>query len=436
MIQTFSNQDAYAAAGKPTDESRVALIEDINAVKIDGVNVLTDMPEDGDIVFYDTDDSIFYVKRTTVNKNLINASWTHAGYAFSNNGRQVKVLDKAFPSTTYQWLACWQYAITAISSTSITIKLSMKGDYANYVEIPVTLTSAAINATTVSEINTALEAAGNTGNVGYANHGYWAFLADANGNKVDSDGTQIIIQCDFDGNYQQYNVAGTGCTIALSVWGDMPANSNLYRSTNTSSSSGIMNLAKGMAYYSASGSTPTANVAVGATSIVNLTSFNTSSYCADLRTFYGTYENYIKANKVMWPHPDYGVFSLMDAKEMTRRYANAKFYKKNGDEAWKFPALHYGATVGYGTGKFAVGNWWLSDVTDGTEYMDDTVIAKLQDAQTRMGTTVIANDAPRWFARRYDANNAWFFSGTNGSLSYRNVTNTFSCQAVTLINLK
>ena len=65
MIQTFSNQDAYAAAGKPTDESRVALIEDINAVKIDGVNVLTDMPEDGDVVFEDTDDSIFYVKRNT-----------------------------------------------------------------------------------------------------------------------------------------------------------------------------------------------------------------------------------------------------------------------------------------------------------------------------------------------------------------------------------
>ena len=217
MIQTFSNQDAYAAAGKPTDESRVALIEDINAVKIDGVNVLTDMPEDGDVVFEDTDDSIFYVKRTTVNKNLINASWTHTGFAFSNNGRQVKVLDKTFPSTTYQWLACWQYAITAISSTSITIKLRMAGDYANYVEIPVALTSAAINATTVSEVNAALEAAGNTGNVGYANHGYWAFLADANGNKVDSDGTQIIIQCDFNGNYQQFNVAGTGCTIALSA---------------------------------------------------------------------------------------------------------------------------------------------------------------------------------------------------------------------------
>ena len=436
MIQTFSNQDAYAAAGKPTDESRVALIEDINAVKIDGVNVLTDMPEDGDVVFEDTDDSIFYVKRTTVNKNLINASWTHTGFAFSNNGRQVKVLDKTFPSTTYQWLACWQYAITAISSTSITIKLRMAGDYANYVEIPVALTSAAINATTVSEVNAALEAAGNTGNVGYANHGYWAFLADANGNKVDSDGTQIIIQCDFNGNYQQFNVAGTGCTIALSVWGDMPANSNLYRSTNTSASSGVANVEKSVAYYGASGSTPTANVAVGAASLVNLTSFNTSSYCADLRAFYGTYENYIRANKVMWPHPDYGVFSLMDAKEMTRRYANVKFYKKNGDEAWKFPALHYGATVGYGTGKFAVGNWWLSDVTDGTEYMDDTVIAKLQDAQTRMGTTVIANNVRRWFARRYGADDAWVFSGNNGNLTNGYVNGTYRCQAVTLIDLK
>ena len=216
----------------------------------------------------------------------------------------------------------------------------------------------------------------------------------------------------------------------------MPANSNLYRSTNTSTTSGIMNLAKGMAYYGASGSTPTANVAVGATSIVNLTSFNTSSYCADLRAFYGTYENYIKANKVMWPHPKYSAFAMIDAKEMTRRYGNAKFYKKNGDEDWKFPALHYGAAVGYGTGKLAAGKWWLSDITDGIEYMDDTVIAKLQDAQTRMGTTVIANNVNRWFARRGSANSAWFFNGPYGTLTYNPVTNTFRCQAVTLIDLK
>ena len=436
MIQTFSNQDAYAAAGKPTDESRVALIEDINAVKIDGVNVLTDMPEDGDVVFQDADENIFFVKRATVNKNLINAEWTHAGYAFANNGRQVKVLDKAFPTATYQWLACWQYAITAIASTSITIKLRMKGDYSNDVTVSVTLTAAAINATSASEINTALDAAGNSGNVGYAKHGYWAFLADANGNKVDSDGTQIIIQCDFAENNNQYRVSGTGCTIALSVWGDMPANGYVIRKTGKRASAGVANIEKSVAYYSNSGATPTANVAVDSDALVNLTSFNTSAYCADLRAAYGNYRNYITMNKVMWPHPDYGVFSLMDAKEMTRRYANVKFYKKNGDEAWKFPALHYGATVGYGTGRFAAGNWWLSDITDGMEYMDDTVIAKLQDAQTRMGTTVIANNVNRWFARRYSAGSAWYFGGGSSNLASSTVSATVRCQAVTLIDLK
>ena len=436
MIQTFSNQDAYAAAGKPTDESRVALIEDINAVKIDGVNVLTDMPEDGDVVFEDNDENIFFVKRATVNKNLINASWTHTGFAFSNNGRQVKVLDKTFAATTYQYLACWQYAITAIDSTSITIKLRMKGDYSNDVTVAVSLTSAAINATSAAEITAALEAAGNTGNTGYASHGYWAFLADANGNKVDSDGTQIIVQCDFDENANQYRVSGTGCTIALSVWGDMPANSYVIRRTGKRTNYGSANVEKTVAYYSTNGATPTANVAVDSDSLVNLTSFNTSAYCADLRAAYGNYKNYIAMNKVMWPHPDYGAFSLMDAKEMTRRYANVKFYKKNGDEAWKFPALHYGATVGYGTGRFAAGNWWLSDITDGMEYMDDTVIAKLQDAQTRMGTTVIANNVNRWFARRYNASYAWYFGGGSGTLNTYSVTGTLRCQAVTLIDLK
>jgi hypothetical protein len=75
----------------------------------------------------------------------------------------------------------------------------MKGDYDHYKDTAVTLTSTDINQTTADEITAALEASGNTGNVGYANHGYWAFLEE------DYDGqghNRIIVQCDFDGSYQ------------------------------------------------------------------------------------------------------------------------------------------------------------------------------------------------------------------------------------------
>ena len=37
----------------------------------------------------------------------------------------------------------------------------------------------------------------------------------------------------------------------------------------------------------------------------------------------------------------------------------------------------------------------------------------------------------RWFAQRYNVNNAWIFNGNNGNLNNNNVNNSNRCQAVT-----
>ena len=175
---------------------------------------------------------------------------------------------------------------------------------------------------------------------------------------------------------------------------------------------------------------------MNATDFVNKTSFDTSAYCADLRAAYGTYRNYLAHSMVLFPAPKYGVFKLPDADEMTRLYANKTFTKKDGVTTdYKFPALHYGATIGYGTGKFAVGKWHLSDVPEGVLYMEDTTMAKLAEAQTRMNTTVLTNAAYRWFARRYNAYNAWYFIKNYGTLGYSNVYYANHCRACTLLTL-
>ena len=433
MIKKYADNAAYVAAGMPTEESRVALIADTNEVKIDGVNVLVPVPGDGDAVFIDEDGNDRFVRYDTIQKDLIPEGWTHVGYAFGQRGRTYKVLDKNFPTATFQWLGCWQYAITAVSASAIKFWLHMKGDYAAWVPIEVTLsddTDGYINATTVSEINAALEAAGNTGNVGYENHGYWAFL----------DGDHITVQCDFNGDYRQYQCSDgshalVGCTMALSVWGDMPASGNVFRRTMASAGGSPMNLEKAVAYNTASGSTPTANVAVNSTTIVKKAAFDESEYCADLRAFYGTYEAYIAANMVKYPHPNYGAFAMIDADEMTRLYGSATFTKKDGTDGVKFPALHTATSVGYGSGKYAQGKWHLSDITEGMEYMDDVTMAKIAAAQTRMNTTLLTNTVGRWFARRYNAHSAWFFSSTFGHLATTNVYNALRCQAVSFCRL-
>ena len=431
MIKQFTNEAAYAAAGKPVTESRVAQIADSNEVKIDGVNVLVPVPGDGDAVFIDESGKDRFVRFDTINKALLPAGWTHVGYAFAQRGKTYKVLDKNFPSAGFQWVGGWQHAITAISATTIKFWLKMKGDYATFVPIEVTLTSAEINATTAAEIDAAIDAAGNAGNVGYANHGWWAFL----------DGDRIIVQCDFNGDYRQNATSdGThalvGCTMQHITYRDMPSNSYVMRSTLTSTTSAYMNIEKGYAYASVSGSTPNANVPIGSASTVNKNSFDNSEYCADLRAFYGDYRTYFLAQMVKYPHPDYGAFAMIDADEMTRRYANLTFTKKDGETTgFLFPALHTAVSVGYGTGKYAQGRWHLSDITDGVEYMHDETMAKIQEAQRRMNTTLLTHTVNRWFARRCTVNSAWVFSSTLGNLYDINVGTANRCQAVPLCRL-
>lgn len=431
MIEIYQNQSAYAAAGKPVDESRLALVSEGNEVCVDGVNVEKATPGDGDAVFIDADGNDRFIQYDTIVKSLIPAAWTHIGYAFACGNRQYKVLDKAHQDNT-QWLAVWQYAITGISSTSLVIKLRMSNDYANYTEVPVTLTSAEINATSAAEISAAIAAKADA--VETTKLVYHAFLGNADG-LPDENGDRIIVQVDSTNNYQQSNVAATGCSIALSVWGDMPASSALWRRTGKSSTYGMMNVERAYIYYSDNGVVPTANVAVDAVDLVKKSAFDTSAYCAALREYYGDYRTYIERNMVLYPQK-YGAFALIDADEMTRRYAGKTAVLKDGTTVYKYPALRYGQTVGYGTGKYAIGNWHLSGIADGTEYMDDSVMAKIREAQRRMNTTLLANNVTRWFAGRCGAYLAWGFSGGSGHLSNNGVSSRFRCQAVTLCRLK
>lgn len=439
MITTYEDNAAYVAAGMPTDESRVALIKDTNEVKIDGINVVTSEPEKGDVLFIDASGKKIFLKGgAELNASLIPAGWTWIGVVISRKGNKVKILDKA-NSSSMKWLACWQYAITAISSTSITIKVRMSNNYGAYTDVPVTLTSASVNAQSASEISAAIAAKATA--VGDTN-AWWAWY--------DSDNNRIIVQTDNCANYQQSNVAGTNCTIALSVWEDMPASSALWRKNGAGSTYGGQNLTRFVAYYSTNGTVPTANVDPNAATQVKRSCFEDPedaayAYCADLRAKYGTYEAYMADQCVMYPQK-YGAFAMIDAKEMTAKYGNATAPTKGGSTMYKFPALHYGATKAYDSDGLRAGDWWLSDITDGMEYMADegyttginaaAVKQKYNHSIAKMGGTQVLNNAYRWFGRRYSSAYAWFFYGDSGTLNNGYVSSSLLVQAVTLLDVE
>ena len=51
-------------------------------------------------------------------------------------------------------------------------------------------------------------------------------------------------------------------------------------------------------------------------------------------------------------------------------------------------------------------------------------------------TDVTPTGTNRWFAQRYNVNNAWIFNGNNGNLDNNNVNNTNRCQAVAILPIQ
>ena len=435
-IKSYNTKADYDAAVKSTIESQVSMIETTREIIVDGVNVVTTEPVAGDVVFLDDQNNIIFVKGGAwIQKANIPVAWTHVGYVYFRKGRQVGVIHK--DGADQKWLDVCQYAITAISSTSLTINLSMAPSYAQ-VATTVELSSTDIDATNAAAISAAVAAkATEVGDT----RAWWAYLADSDGNKVDENGTQIIIQCDTCTDYRFYNVSATGCTIAHITWGDMPENNTYWRGERGYYTNywGVMNIARTKAWATGSGRVPTAQEPVGPRAgndaPVKPSEFETSEFCANLRAAYATYEEYLeKCYMVVYPQK-YGCFSLPSGKAMTEKYARMTAPTKSGGTKYKYPALYYGYTKSFGVDGLDFGDWYLPGVAEGTILMKNETLAALAPSITKMGTTAINNSTYRWFAERYNVYYAWIFGGDNGYLNNTNVNYAFRCQAVALLKI-
>lgn len=441
MIKIFKDKAAYNAAPKPTIESQVSMLESTKEVIYDGVNVITLEPRLGDILYLDESNTPVFISAKSFKKANIPSAWTYIGEVIERvDSDRVRVLNKNV--STLKYCDVLQYALTAISSVNLTLKLrirdtSKSGDaqYATAIDVPVTLTSTAFDATTVSEITAALEAkATELGDT----RAWWCYLANDNNEKVDSEATRIVVQCDTWLNWQEYNCAATGGTIAFATWGDMPANSNAgFRANGLTSNQRIMNVARAAVYYGASGRTPTANVPLNAAeTIVTRSAFETSVYCQLLRDTYGTYENYIAQEyKVECPQK-LGAFSLPDGKEMTSKYGPMTAPTKDGGSKVKFPALNWALSVNYNADGLRSGEWHLWDMREGCIIMNDANNAVINTTRAAQGLTQISNATYRWFAQRYNVYRAWIFSGNYGYLTNTNVYDGYQVGAVSLFKFQ
>lgn len=421
MIKHFQNESAYNSAGLPDNESRVALIASTAVVKIDGVNVVTDNPIVGDAVFHNGVDYLFIKGGTQLKCTSLPSGLTFVGVVFARQGDSVLVIDKTQSGIKYA--DALQFAITAITSTSITI--TVKDKAGNNKTVSVTLSSAAINATSASQIDTAVKAAN------IDDQDWHAYL----------DSNRIIVACDTWNRYDQYNCSMTGGTISFITWEDMPAVDNYIKSNGqTTNYRGIMNIARGAAYFGTSGRELSANVAVGGeagnTDPMKKVQLEESQYAAALRAEYATYEDYLRGEFGIPCPQRYGCFGLPNGKTLTNTYGNKTARTKSGGTKYKFPAMRQCLTVGYPVDGLRAGSWWLPGVDEGCMLMADETLEKVNATFTAMNVSTVSNAAYRWFAQRYHVYGAWLFSGGDGHLSNGSVNYGLQVQAVTLLEIK
>lgn len=437
-IKSFPNKAAYNAAVKPTIESQVSLIETSREIIVDGVNVLTTEPVPGDAIFLDESNKIVFVKGGGwIQKAIIPSAWTWVGTVFFREGRQVAIVHKTGSDAKYADVVQFKLNDPTLDGAEHTASIGVRvsTNYNANTTISYTYTATALSQV-VTALNAAIDAAKTSG--GWTNT-LWAYIADADGNKVenDADATQIIVQFDTWDNYQQYNCAG----MTHITWGDMPASTVYFKQTAkggvSTDNGGAMNMARRIAYINSSSNTaaaPSANVPLGA-AMVRRTEFNTSPYCQLLRDTYGTYEDYVAGDQMVMCPQKYGSFALPDGKTLTNKYALMSAPTKDGGTKYKFPAMNYAYTFSFGVQGLGFGDWFLPGVVEGTHLLRDETLAAITSTITKMAGTVINNSTTRWFAQRYSVYTARIFHGTNGALYTYNVYYSFRAQAVALLNI-
>lgn len=76
---------------------------------------------------------------------------------------------------------------------------------------------------------------------------------------------------------------------------------------------------------------------------------------------------------------------------------------------------------------------YLWGAHEDVKLLSDEGLSLFNAIQTKVGKSTLGDSSYRWFAQRYNVNNAFIFNGNNGNLNNNNVNNTNRCQAVAIL---
>ena len=413
-INSFVDESTYDSHTRSSVDSEVSLIENTNEIKYDGINVEVKYPKFGDALYLEnTGDANnltkHFIDGKSLDTSLLPNSWIPVGVVITNECNKVMVAYyKGYnnSATSVKWSNGLFFQIDAITdgtSRSIIFQQCTKTSPYSAVEIGTFTHSCSTQEQFAQELDTWLRA-----NQGGADSGCYTYDWHCDYMENYEGIMKPFVICDAYNSFNQadYDIVKTGATTSQTIASAVPS-VTFYKRNNTVNSSNIgINYKRLLEYYDTNTtiSNPTSMISVkSGNEIVSRTQFNENQYCADLRTAYGTFEEYIKSVMLNDKTLKQGLGQEQGKSlEWTKALAGKKHKKLDGTEIDTFPAHAWVQSIGFNSDGLRQGDWYLPNVSemykiikDVTYRINGTTLSnceRLNKTLYRMGGTSIRCD--------------------------------------------
>lgn len=425
MIKDFQTVSDYEQATLSLSQTDVALIESVNRVIVHGVNVLVPYPRVGDVVFLDEANKIVFVAWETLQKPGIPAVWTHVGYVFCVKGRSVSVVNKNNTYARFKGVERWAFDFGGIPQEVVRGSITINYKDADHTGSITANFAGKTPNQAASAINSAIAS---NGQAVY----FWATFS----------GNTLIIQSD---NYW----TGQGVSpvrLYKQDSGSMPYRT-IYATYPLSYIEGVtdspfikngacgafngnvVNVDRAVPYFSVNGTTggyDSMAPVFGQKFIVKESYYDESEWFADVRDYYGSYENYVASFLIVKDQAVRSFDPLIVGKSAS--YAEMKANDQNQNEKVVFPALAECMSVNYNNDALTAGKWHLITFNEMCYLLDPGTIALLGNVTDKMGGTKI--DPSLGMCNL----SSWYYNGNMGICNTTSL-DTSIAQAVVEIEL-
>lgn len=410
-INKYDNLAAYDAdTNRPTDENTVSLVKDINIIKRNGVNIITDgrFAGVGDTVVYDTVDLRPKVVKLGTLTLPLQSRYIIVGTVWGRNEKNVFVVSNQYlPSA--QWGAPWKVKLSGFSFAS-----------AGSFTLTINATRTAAISYTTSDTLTTLAASMQAAIRAVMTIATWTVTAYAD--------YIVVEQNSYTPNVTSFTCSDASITVSIltgnyqtATSGLLNNNTSVFRIDGSVTSWAGANYEKILAYYSVNGSDTTGGGLLDA-SVIKESRFNVTDNPV-IFNYYGTYLNYIAAKMIRYPYSK-GIITDNDGKGNTNKLAAVMFTDHDGTLKAAYPAASSAKNFGIaGAVGFTPGNWWLPTVSELYLIMKDLTYGLSGFSLDRVNKGIEAAGGTKmhvghyiWTSSEYAGSYAFYYNGGTGSI--------------------